>query len=258
MASIRIENLTVMFGNEVVLYNFNFEYVGNGLVQIIGPNGAGKTTLLKAIVGLIKPVSGRVLINGYESNSRLVNVGYVPQKLGFDSYGYPFTVFDYLVSNLLIKTRRRFRLIPRVEEKRIVSFTLSKVGLSRDKWLKRIDELSGGELQRVLIAKALIHNPSVLLLDEPFSNIDPEGRFSLAKTLVELSKEKIVLVTSHDPYILLPYTDIIVLLNKTKYYVGKPSEVLTRDNIVSIYGDNVVESILGGCFILDHHVEAVK
>ena len=110
------------------------------------------------------------------------------------------------------------------------------LGLPRDKWFKRVDELSGGERQRGYIARALVRNPPIILMDEPFSNIDPEGRVELAEKIASLKKDKLLIVTSHDPTILMPYTDKILFINRQIYFYGDPDEVLRSETIEKIYG----------------------
>uniref|UniRef100_A0A7C4D8K4 Metal ABC transporter ATP-binding protein n=1 Tax=Staphylothermus marinus TaxID=2280 RepID=A0A7C4D8K4_STAMA len=250
MLRLVIENLSVAYGDEIVLSDLNFEFNGYGIIQVIGPNGAGKTTLLKTIAGLIKPIKGRVILESSNSSGRRVSIGYVPQDTSNIPMHYPVTVYDYVASSFSIK-KRWPRLKLNSLEKEIVENALSRVELNPREWFKSLSELSGGEKQRVLIARCLVLNPSVILLDEPFSNVDRDGRFKLAKLVSELSKEKLFIIANHDPYLLIDKTDSILMINRKEYFYGKPRDVLVRDKIVKIYGPGVVEKEFADVFILD-------
>ena len=236
---VKVENITVGYGFEIVLRNLSFEYEGPGLIQVLGPNGAGKSTLLKTITGLLKPLKGRVLVNDEDVTGKPEiagkYIGYVPQLSLSGELSYPITLYELVACCYVLgKPWPRIRLSS--EERKHVEKILESLGLTRDKWFKKFDELSGGEKQRGLIARALVRNPPILLMDEPFSNIDPEGRMEIAKKIAELRKDKLLIITSHDPTILMPYTDKILLINRNIYFYGNPREVLKREVIEKIYG----------------------
>jgi zinc/manganese transport system ATP-binding protein len=152
----------------------------------------------------------------------------------------PVTPYD-LVSSALVLRRRWPRLRVNPEEAKLVEEALEAVGLPRSVWRLRLGELSGGQLQRVLLARALVHRPPILLLDEPLSAIDPRGRAELAKLIGDLGEEKLVIVTSHDPVLLLRYTKGVVLLNRKVVAAGPPEEVLRLDMLRKVYGAAVLE-----------------
>lgn len=233
--SIRLDNVTVEYDGERVLENIKFSYTGPGLIQVLGPNGAGKTTLLKTILGLVKPVMGKVYVCGEDVTGSPGRAGalcgYVPQaQVQKEVNMYPISVEEMLRVELRLRKRS-------VESLKNI---IEVVGLRESILEKNFWELSGGEKQRVLIARALLHNPKILLLDEPLSPIDPPGRASIARLIGELSREKLVIVTSHDPIILLEYTDRIMLLNKRIYYIGAPEEVLCENTLREVYGEAAV------------------
>ncbi len=233
--SIMLDRVTVEYNGGKALEDVNFEYNGAGLIQVLGPNGAGKTTLLKTILGLVKPSKGRVYVCGEDVTGSPSKAGalcgYVPQAQSQREVNrYPISVEELIRVELKLR-RKRIDSVHKI---------LELVGLGRSVLEKNFWELSGGEKQRVLIAKALIHNPKVLLLDEPLSPIDPPGRASIARLIGGLSREKLVIVTSHDPVILLEYTSEIILLNKKIYYKGPPSEVLCEDKLRRVYGEAAV------------------
>ncbi len=246
---IEIDNITVRFGYEEILSNLTLKLKGPSLIQIIGPNGAGKTTLLKAILGLIKPVSGRIIINGIDITAKPDKVGnlvgYVPQLMPLDSH-IPVTAWELVLNSLLLHRRRFPRILAKKDETERVKKTLEIVDVPQDRWHKPFFELSGGERQRVLLARALVYDPQILLLDEPLSAVDPLGKVELAGIIGELAESKLILVTSHDPILLLPYTDQIILLNRSYYVIGKPEEILTVDVLKNVYGESAI--------LLEEHV----
>ncbi|WP_244372496.1 metal ABC transporter ATP-binding protein [Staphylothermus marinus] len=253
--SIAVENLTVGYSKYIVLKNLSFKHEGPGLIQVLGPNGAGKTTLLRTILGLIKPIEGRVIINDEDvtgNPSRAGKyIGYVPQTTGLSEPDYPLTVME-LIECCYVLRKPWPRILVRRKEKEYIMKILEIVGLSRELWNKNFWDLSGGQKQRSYIARALVHDPSILLMDEPFSNIDPNGRVDLAELIGRLSRNKLVIVTSHDPMLLLKYTSKILLVNREIYVYGKPEEVLRRDIAEKIYGKAILE-VREHIHIIDSH-----
>ncbi len=255
---IRIVGLTVGYGNEIILENVDLEFRGPGLIQILGPNGAGKTTLLRTILGLIKPLKGKVYINDIDvtgSPGRAgSNIGYVPQLFITGHNPYPVTAWEFIESSLLLH-RRWPRLFISLSDRGRIEYILKRVGLPREAWHKSLWNLSGGQRQRVLIARALIHDPRILVMDEPLSAVDPAGRAELAELIGLLAKEKLVVVTSHDPMLLLKYTNMVVLLNRRLYMYGRPEEVLTLENTRRIYGEAAIP-VKEHVHISDAHIHA--
>lgn len=255
LQSIKVEKITVSFDNEVVIRDLSMEYRGNGLIQILGPNGAGKTTLLKTILGFIKPIHGKIYINDIDVTGKpgIVGrfVGYVPQITGSIKIDYPLTLYEFVKCCYILKKRWPRLRSNSVHE--IIEKTLQDLGLPREKWNKLFNELSGGEKQRGFIARALVNDPEILLMDEPFSNIDPEGRIEIAEKIIELSRSKLVIITSHDPTLLLPHTNRILLINRHIYYYGEPHEVLKSEIISKIYGKAYVEVGKKHIHIIDSH-----
>lgn len=241
---VKVVDLTVGYGAEIVLEDMNLEFKGHGIVQVLGPNGAGKTTLLKSILGLIKPIKGRIYINGVDVTGSPekagVHVGYVPQIFSPSTTTYPVTPWELVESSLLLYRKQWPRLLAGRYAKRRVEEVLRLVGLPEEVWDKSIWELSGGQRQRVLIARALVHDPPILVMDEPLVSVDPAGRVGIAVLIGLLSEKKLIITSSHDPMLLLPYTKQIVMLNRRIYIVGKPEEVLTLENARKIYGESAI------------------
>lgn len=252
---ITIDSLTVRLGYEEILSNLTVKLKGPSLIQIIGPNGAGKTTLFKAILGLIKPIRGKITINGIDTTAKPDKVGnlvgYVPQLMPLDSH-IPVTAWEVVLNSLLLHRRKFPRILAKKEESEKVKRTLNLVDVPEDRWHKPFFELSGGERQRVLLARALVYDPEILLLDEPLSAVDPLGKVELAGIIGELAESKLILVTSHDPILLLPYTDQIILLNRSYYVIGRPEEILKVEVLRNVYGESAI-MLEGHVHISDEH-----
>ncbi|RLI02887.1 metal ABC transporter ATP-binding protein [Candidatus Bathyarchaeota archaeon] len=226
-----LKNLSAGY-NSPILTNITLSFKGNGLIQIIGPNGAGKTTLLKTILGLIKPIDGKVIV-------RCKKIGYVPQKISLEKF-YPLTAWELVLNTLLLYSKKWPRFVGKSENEKVEK-ALEAVKLGKEKWNELFSELSGGERQRVLIAMAIVHEPDLLILDEPLSSLDPLGRVEMSKFIGKLAQEKLILIACHDPTLLLPYTKYVLLLNKNYYAFGKPEEILKTEILKNVYGDAVIE-----------------
>ncbi|ADB57249.1 metal ABC transporter ATP-binding protein [Archaeoglobus profundus] len=241
VCTLEVFDVDVILNGEVILKDLNLRFE-SGLYQIIGPNGSGKTTLLRTILGLIKPVKGRILLNGEDITGKPekvgYRVGYMPQLS--EDVGIPLTAFEIVLDSLLLH-RKRFPRFAKSSDIKKVEETLKLVHLPREEWNKPFNELSGGERQRVLLARALVYDPEVLLLDEPLSAIDPLGKVEFVELIGSLAKDKLVILTSHDPILFLRYTNEIVVLNRTFYRVGKPEDVLTVNVLREVYGDSAVK-----------------
>jgi zinc transport system ATP-binding protein len=222
-----VENLSVRFGKETVLENISFSANEGEVFGIIGPNGAGKTTLFRAMLGII-PYDGR--ITWYKEPA----IGYVPQHLDFDKT-LPLTAEELLL--LRFKFGHWF---PSQKLKDQVNDALEHVQ-AQHLAKKRIGEISGGELQRLLIAYAILGNPDVLLFDEPTSGIDLAGEvtiYNLVKHLAEEYKMSVFLI-SHDINILYTFVDHVLCLNKTLFCSGAPDESLTEEQLKKLYGSSI-------------------
>ncbi len=238
---VEAEGVTVEYNGEPVLENVDLILEGPGLVQILGPNGAGKTTLLKTLLGLVRPVRGRVRIEGVDVTGRpeLAGryAGYVPQRPPLSKTN-PITVYEFVASRLLFG-----KPWPRLSSRSVrgrVKEVLEAVGVPRGIWGKRLWELSGGQLMRTFIARTLVHEPRVLFLDEPLAPVDPRGKRELARLLGELARDRLVVVTSHDPMLLLDKTRTVVLVLKRIIAYGPPREVLRVEYLREVYGESVI------------------
>ncbi|QKF80781.1 metal ABC transporter ATP-binding protein [Halarcobacter ebronensis] len=205
-----INNLFFKYEKEVVLENINLEIKKNEFLTILGPNGGGKSTLLKIILGINPLQKGKIEIFGNPYLNELQNIGYVPQNTNIN-IDFPIKVLEVVMMGQNSFKKRLFGY--KKDEKRNALDALEKVGM-KDFFNYKISNLSGGQRQRVLIARALFSNPSILLLDEPTSNIDLQGCEQIYSVLKELSQEITIIVVSHDISIVLKYATKAVYINK--------------------------------------------
>ncbi len=224
----RIENLSVRFRDRMVLEKVNLHVNCGEILTIIGPNGAGKSTLLKAILGEV-PYAGTMSFRVNGKTRSKMQIGYLPQKTGFDQDS-PVSVRDILAATL--ESHPIWFSVSRSAEKRIHALLEQVSAFHLLK--RRLGELSGGELQRILLSCAIAHDPEMLLLDEPDAGIDAEGLtlfYNLVSDLRSRRHVSIVLVT-HDLPGITPYTDRMLLLNRTVLAEGEPHEVLANEALI--------------------------
>lgn len=206
---IRCEELSVELGGSCVLRELSFSVCSDEFIAIVGPNGGGKTTLLRVLLGLQRPSQGRVRLFGNEPGRYPGKIGYVPQRLFFDR-DFPLSVHDaVLMGRLALKTP--FQHYNRADRE-AVKHVLQTVGLlplaSRS-----VGSLSGGELQRVLIARALAGNPELLLLDEPTASVDPDMKTTVYDLLEELRKRMTIVLVTHDTATVCRFVGRVLCLN---------------------------------------------
>ncbi len=193
-AALSIENLNFYYDDTAALVNVNVEIAKGDFVAIFGPNGGGKTTLLKLILGLLRAKQGKIRLFGMPPEEARHLIGYVPQSIRFDR-AFPISVQEVVMMGALRKLNWLGRYPAEVINR--THAVLEKVGLSH-KARSPFGTLSGGEAQRALIARAIVDNPSLLILDEPTANIDPKGQQSIHELLLELNKTMTILMVTHD------------------------------------------------------------
>lgn len=222
MNAISVKNLSVKIGTNAILNHVSFDVLKGSLTVVIGPNGSGKTTLFKALLGLI-PFQGTVRMFDRPNQESLSKIGYVPQHFDFDRT-LPITVQEFLnFSNPGFSK----------EDKDVCHET--KVDALQD---KLIGQLSGGQLQRVLIANALMRKPKLLLLDEPASGIDLEGERAFYDLISHVNKKHgvTVLMISHEINMVYNFADQLICLNRDLVCNGPPQQALTREVMDKLYG----------------------
>jgi len=237
--AIDIQDLSVTLDGTAVLKDVNLIIPKGTFLGLIGPNGGGKTTLLKCVLGLIKPVKGKVTVLGHPPAHVKPKgaIGYVPQNPIAD-LDFPVSVYDVVMMG-------RYSMIgpfrkASVTDREIVMRVLKQVGMSALK-ARPIGHLSGGQQQRVFIARALSSEPKILLLDEPLTGVDTRAQNEFYQLLGALKRDlslTLVLV-SHDIGVIPYYTEEIACVNQRIHLHGKPEEVLTHESLREAYGCEV-------------------
>jgi len=223
---IDIKGLTVVYDTKVVLEDANFSLFENDFVGVIGPNGGGKTTLLKAILGLVKPVSGEIIFSEKLRNKG-GDIGYLPQVNKFDSR-FPISVFEVILSGLTDQ-KNWFRSVSK-QDKEKVDAIIDELGI-RKIAKKSIGELSGGQMQRAFLGRALVSDPKLLVLDEPDTYVDNQFEGELYRKLVELNRQMAILLVSHDVGTISTYVKSIACVNRHLHY--HPSNIISQDQLAS-------------------------
>ena len=222
MAAVDLSQVWVYTDGTPLLENVTLSVKENDFLSIIGPNGAGKTTLLKVIAGLITPAKGTVTIFGMAPQQKRMSLGYLPQAVTFD-LDFPITVFDVVLMGRYTKVFRRYRS----KDKECALNALKTVDMDAF-YDRKIGTLSGGELQRVLLARALARKPDLLLLDEPTASIDPEMRKSFYELLVTLKEDMAIILVTHDITAVSAYVDTVACLNRKLFYHGSAEGALQK------------------------------
>ncbi|MDD5431666.1 MAG: metal ABC transporter ATP-binding protein [Candidatus Omnitrophica bacterium] len=228
----KIDNLTVRFGSNTILDKVNLHVNCGEVIGVVGPNGAGKTTLLRTMLGEI-PYQGNIAFRIEGRISKKPKIGYVPQKLQFD-ISSPISVADVVaaaVSFHPIWTGISKDLLRKVEG--VLSLFSAQHLLTR-----KLSELSGGELQRVLLAMAMTPSPQLLLLDEPASGVDAKGLSLFYQIVDDLRKKHdiAVILVTHDLGGISSYIDRLILLNHSVIAEGEPKEVLSNEKLIKAFG----------------------
>jgi manganese/zinc/iron transport system ATP- binding protein len=234
--AIDVADLTVAYQEKPVLWDVDLQVPDGTLMAIVGPNGAGKTTLIKAILGLVEPAAGQVLIYGrpYAEQRRLV--GYVPQRGSVD-WDFPTSVLDVVMMGRYGHLGWLRRPGPR--EADLALEALAKVGMA-DYAGRQISQLSGGQQQRVFLARALVQDASVYFMDEPFQGVDATTERAIVDLLKELSAaNRTVVVVHHDLQTVPEYFDAVLLLNVRAIASGPVAAVFTAENLRRAYGGRV-------------------
>jgi iron complex transport system ATP-binding protein len=249
-SAVLVQHLRVTYGRQPVLHDLSFEVPAGGFFIIIGPNSSGKTTLLRALAGRVKPREGQVEIWGtpvdqFSKKALARVVAVVPQQMPTD---IPFTVQEVVLMGRSPHVGWMDLEKPTDLEMAQEAMTLTNVAHLAQ---RPLPQLSGGELQRVIIARALCQQPRLLLLDEPTAALDPAHQVNLMDLLAQLKAELglTVVMVSHDLNLAAMYGEHLLLLNRGEVVqVGRPADVLTYEQLERAYGCAMLvdENPLGG------------
>ncbi len=247
---IEVRDLTVRYDGHLALEGVSFSIPHPSLLVVIGPNGAGKSTLLKSLLGLVD-YEGEVKIMGRNPREAREIMGYMPQR-DYVNTNMPLRVRDVVLMPLLAK---KLLSVPRkdVESAREA---LEKVGML-NYWNRSFHALSGGEQQRVLLARALASGAEILVLDEPFSATDMAAKMNMIRMLHRLKREKTIVLVTHDINPLVDCSDKFLLLNRRMVAFGDAFSVITEENMEKLYGVRTPVVRKGNsCYVLggDVHV----
>jgi len=228
MASLfEMNSLSAAYGANIVLQDVNFRVMENDFIGVIGPNGGGKTTLLRIILGLIRPVKGSLSFNQDLIDRK--SIGYLPQISTGDT-NYPVTVTDIILSGLMIRKGIISRMT--LADRKKATAVMEELGLSAMKGFT-LNELSGGQMQRVFLGRAIIGDPKLLLLDEPGNFVDTTFENDFYEKLRELNKRMAILMVSHDVGTISSHIKSFACVNKTLHY--HPSHEITNEDLLA-YG----------------------
>ena len=211
---IQIRNLSVGYGQNLVLQNVSLSIRQFDFIGVIGPNGGGKTTLLKALLGLLLPFSGEIVFDESMTEGNSHRIGYLPQINNIDRK-FPVTVFDVVRSGLMSLKRLTGRYS--LEENDRANNLMTEMGIYSIR-SKAIGELSGGQIQRALLCRALVNNPKLLVLDEPNTYVDNRFERELYEKLKTLNEKLAILLVSHDLGTISTYVKSYACVNGSLHY----------------------------------------
>lgn len=217
MSLLSTQNMDVRLGGHVALRNVDFSIDAAEIVTVVGPNGSGKSTLLKALIGAVRPTGGKV------HRKQGLRIGYVPQKLHIDP--------------TLPLTARRFLSLPKKRTAAEIDQALARVG-AHDLLEKQMSALSGGQFQRVLLARALLESPDILILDEPTTGLDQPGSAALYRLIEDIRKETgaAILMVSHELHVVMSASDRVICLNGHVCCHGTPDVVASAPEYRALFG----------------------
>ncbi len=230
MNAVHIENLFVQYGRTQALADVNLDVAEGEYLGVIGPNGGGKSTLVKTILGLVPPSSGKVEVFGAPPGGG-ARLGYVPQFAAMDKH-FPITLMEVVLTGRLKKGLSPFFRYAK-EDERAAKELMERVGIAALA-SRRLSDLSGGEFQKMLIARALASNPRLLLLDEPTASVDASSREQIYELLAQLNRTMAIILVTHDLLAVSSQVKRLACLNGRLVYHGEPE--LSENVVNSLYG----------------------
>lgn len=228
---VELQNINVQFEQQSVLQDINLTIYPNSVMTIVGPNGGGKSTLLKVLLKLVTPTSGKVIHN------KNLRIGYVPQKIHLD-HSLPLTVEKFLALKRGISTQKIAQALALFSIRHLAKNQMHK--------------LSGGEMQRVLLARAILNEPNLLVLDEATQGVDINGQIELYQLIHETQKKLncAILMVSHDLHIVMASTNEVLCINQHICCAGTPEKVSNDPKFIHFFGDQFAKNI---AFYTHHH-----
>lgn len=225
-----VNNLSIIYGENSVVSNVSMQLKRGEITTLIGPNGAGKTTLIKAILGLITPSRGQVI------RAASLKIGYMPQKLHIDST-FPLTVERFLKTAAFSSTQDRLQALQAVGAEMLLKHS--------------VHSLSGGETQRVMLARSLLRKPELLVLDEPAQGVDVHGQVELYNLIAQIRDQYgcAVLMISHDLHLVMAATDQVICINQHICCAGHPEKVSSDPSYIELFGVPGAENLA----LYSHH-----
>jgi zinc transport system ATP-binding protein len=231
---IKIENLKLIFDKKNILSDINFSLSKNKITTLIGPNGGGKTSIAKIIVGITKPTSGKVIFN-----QKNIRIGYMPQKITLDNQ-IPITAKKFLELNQknIFEQNNTIALINQLNLRNILD--------------QQMNELSGGQMQKILFINSIANSPDLLILDEPTQFMDIDGTRDFYKILDDFRKNNqcAILLISHDLNFVMKKSDSVLCINQHICCIGSPESITNHPDYISIFGKYNNENEIG---IYHHH-----
>jgi zinc transport system ATP-binding protein len=238
---VEIRDVSVRYPNGVLaLDGINIDVNQKDLIALLGPNGAGKSTLLKVILGLIRPTSGSVnLFGSQELSKNLKYVGYVPQSAQVRDPNLPFSVYETVMLGRTPHAGLFHGVGARDRQKVEETLKLFEIYELKD---RKIGQLSGGQSQRVFLAKAMVADPKLLLLDEPTSGVDTSSKSEFYKILERLNNERgiTVILSSHDVGVITKIANRVLCINRSQFFCGENADFSANVEIHKVY-DHPVE-----------------
>lgn len=233
---LEITNVDLIIGQRQLLQNISLQLGAGEILTIIGPNGAGKTTLIRVALGLIKPTAGQV------SRRPDISIGYMPQRLHLDPT-FPLTVKRFLSMVGPTQYEKAQPLLREVGAEHVFNSPMQN--------------LSGGELQRVILARALMRDPDLLVLDEPVQGVDVHGQMELYQLITRIRDQRqcAVLMVSHDLHLVMAATDLVLCLNQHICCSGTPETVTNDPSYLELFGPQAVKNLAIYTHDQTHHHE---